>query len=265
MKRRTFLQQAGVLLAGATAVTAAEGESAQRQGEVSRNRRPTVLLTSAKSDLGEALLDTLGGGFQTRSANGPFFRDDAGRLERLLDGVDAIVHVARPTEGDSGADLLDRRMRGAYDLLAAAAAGGVELVVYLSSLRLVTGYDARYQVDEDWQPVPTTDPEQLSHYLAECVCREFARERKLRAIVLRLGEIVQGEPPRSSASDPPWVSRADAVQAVRLAIEAHFGPRSAGLRAWNVLHIAADVPGGRFPITRANRTLGYRPQLGPQA
>jgi nucleoside-diphosphate-sugar epimerase len=137
--------------------------------------------------------------------------------------------------------------------------------VYLSSLRLLAGYDPSYRVDEDWQPVPATDPEQLSHYLAECVCREFARERELRVIVLRLGKIVQGDPPRGSESDQPWVSQADAVQAARLALEAHFGPRSAGMQAWNVLHIAADVPGGRFPTTRAGRMLGYRPQPGPHA
>lgn len=265
MKRRTFLQQAGVLLAGATTAVAAEEEPAQPQGDSPENGRPTVLLTAAESDLGEALTDALRNGFQTRPANGPLVRDDAGSLERLLDGVNAVVYFAPPAEGGAGAELLDRRMRGAYDLLTVAAASGVELVVYLSSLRLVAGYDPNYQVDEDWQPVPGTDPEQLSHYLAEYVCREFARERKLRVIVLRLGEIVHGEPPRGRAADLPWVSQADAVQAVRLALEAHFGARGAGMRPWNVLHIAADVRGGRFPTTRAGRMLGYRPQPGPHA
>lgn len=265
MKRRTFLQQAGVLLTGATTAAAVEGAQPQEKAGTPDHYRPDVLVTSPETDLGRALTDALGAEYRIREAGATRFRDEAGRLERAIEGVNAIVHVARFAEEVAGAELLDCRARETYDLLTAAAAQGVELVVYLSSLQIMAGYDSGFQVAEDWCPVPAADAGQLAHYLAERVCCEFARERKLRAVVLRLGEVVRGEPASRRSFDPPWVDRADVVQAVRLTLDAHFRRRGAGLLAWNVLHVAADVPGGRFPVTRAKRVLGYSPQSGPSA
>ncbi len=263
MKRRTFLQQAGAMLTGTTVAAAAEGDQPQPQGTAPQALRRTVLLTSHESEFGKALAAALSNQYTLRLADRPLFRDEDGTLERLLDGVGAIVHLSQPAEAESGSEWLDRRGRGTYDLLTAASAKGVGLVVYLSSLDIMAGYDPSFQVAEDWRPVPTTEPDQLSHYLAECTCREFARERKLRTMVLRLGKVAGEEAPRASSDGDPWVARADAVEAVRLALEVHFGEGGAALPAWNVLHIAADVPGGRFPVTRAKRVLGYRPQSGP--
>ncbi|MDY0167323.1 MAG: NAD-dependent epimerase/dehydratase family protein [Thermoguttaceae bacterium] len=260
MKRRTFLQQAGVLLAGPAATAAAAEQKPQESGGPPTSRRPVVLLTSPESDLSRALAAALGEQFHIRTADGPLFRDETGRLDRMLGGVNAVVHVAQPAAAETGAELLDQRTRGTYDLLTVAVAKGVELFVYLGSLDVMGGYDPSFQVAEDWRPVPTSDIGQLSHYMAECVCREFARERKLRAIVLRLGAITQEAAARGHSGDVPRVDQADAVQAVRLALEAHFTRQGAGLQAWNVLHVAADVPDGRFPVTRARRVLGYRPQ-----
>lgn len=264
MKRRTFLQQAGVLLTSATTVAAAQAEEPQGRPGTPDGHRPTILLTAAETGLGRALAASLGTGYHIRTVGEPLFRDETGRLDRLFDGVNAIVHAAQPDEDTNGSERLDRQVRGTYDLLTVAAPKGVELVVYLSSLQIMAGYDPVFQVAEDWRPVPTSDAGQLAHYLAECVCREFAREGKLRAVVLRLGEVLRGDAVRGRAGDLPWVDQADAVEAVRLALEGHFAG-GAGLRTWNVLHVAADVPGGRFPVTRAKRVLGYRPQFGPPA
>ena len=264
MKRRCFLQQAGAMLTGATAAAAVDERGLLQHDTAPNDRRPTVLLTSPESELGQALADALGEPFDIRPAGGPLFRDENGALERLLQGVRAVIHVAQPDAAVAGGALIDRRGRGTYDLLTTAAAKGVELVVYLSSLRIMAGYDPSFQVAEDWRPVPNSDPDQLSHYLAECTCREFAREGKVRAVVLRLAEVVRDAAQREDGFEPPWVAQADAVQAVRRTLEVHFNVDAAALRAWNVLHIAADVPGGRFPVTRAKRVLGYRPRFNPQ-
>lgn len=263
MKRRTFLQQAGAVLTGTTVAAAAEGEQPHPKGKTQQTQRPTVVLTSPESRLGKALAAALGKQYTLRLADGPLFRDENGALERLLEDVDAIVHLSQPADAERASDLLDRRGRGTYDLLTVAAAKGVGLVVYLSSLEIMAGYDPSFQVAEDWRPVPTPQPEQLSHYLAECACREFARERKLRAIVLRLGEVVPVEALHANPAEPPWVAQTDAVAAVRLALETQLGESGAAMPSWNVLHIAADVPGGRFPVARAKRMLGYQPQVHP--
>ena len=157
MKRRTFLQQAGVLLAGATAAAADQGEESRQPNALPANRRPTVLVTSAGSAWGNRLADVLGERFPIRPAHGPLFRDKPDRLQRLLDGVSVIVHGMPPGEESGNAEPIDQRARGTYDVLTVAAAKGVELVVYLSSLQMMAGYDPRFQVDEDWRPAPTTD------------------------------------------------------------------------------------------------------------
>jgi hypothetical protein len=53
---------------------------------------------------------------------------------------------------------------------------GVRGIVYLSSLRMMSGYDKSFQIGEGWRPLPTSASGGLSDYLGEFVCREFARE-----------------------------------------------------------------------------------------
>ena len=90
-------------------------------------------------------------------------------------------------------------MRSTYNLLLAAAQHGVKNIVYLSSLAIMTGYPEDLAVDEDWRPLAKGDSPGLAEYLGEVVCREFAREGKIHAVVLRLGNVVQGEGDRRAA------------------------------------------------------------------
>jgi len=264
MKRRRFLQQAGMAAVGVPVVA-----SAQAADTASDAKR--VLITSAHSHLARALAAGLRDKYRVSltspTAIGPTplpfteSRLDYGEATRsLVRGVAAIVHVAWPLPDASVVERIDGGTRSTYNLLRAAADEGVQAVVYLSSLDLLTRYDTGFAVDEDWQPRPTAEGGALSDYLGEFTCREFSREGKLRVTVLRLGHV---EPPWEPAlwpKDQPWVGESDVVQAVSLALAAQLAVPKPRLGPWSVFHISSDESQARFPAARAKRVLGYQSQ-----
>ncbi|GIV80180.1 MAG: hypothetical protein KatS3mg050_4574 [Litorilinea sp.] len=223
-----------------------------------------LLLTSASSELAQALADGLSDGHSLRLTDrtwvstpyefalSPLGHDASTNL--LVRGMDAIIHLVEPLPDDSDTSYLDFAMRGTYNLLTAAAEEGVKRAIYLGSLDVMAGYDPDYLVTERWRPVPTPAPRVLGRHLAEYVCREFAREHRLQVAVLRIGHPVRAEEVADAPFDPLWVDVADVVQAVSLALDA-------SLDLWTVLHIQADGPHSRFPIDEARRVLGFSPRV----
>ncbi|MEZ4637252.1 MAG: hypothetical protein R2873_20255 [Caldilineaceae bacterium] len=145
---------------------------------------------------------------------------------------------------------IDWLARGTYNLLMAAAAEDVRRVVYLSSLDLMTAYDADFAVDERWRPLPQPQPPTLTTYWASR-CAEFTREHKLSVAVLRLAEVTESDERIPSAA---WVDLRDVAQAVNLAL-------TADIDQWAVYHIASAAAGPRFSIGKAQSELGYAPQF----
>lgn len=96
---------------------------------------------------------------------------------------------------------LDTCTRGTYDLLCAACdtGGVVERVVVLSTLDVFGAYPEAFKIGPDWQPRPSTDPEQLGPHLTEFVAREFARSSPLAVVIARLGHL-------DDAAQRFWVS-----------------------------------------------------------
>lgn len=253
MKRRTFLQTTGLALAASPALAGEKPAS---------NAPPKLLITSADTPLAQAIATdvarafrvTLTSAVETQSQH-PFTKCDlfdATATAALVRGMSAIVHVAEPPPGTVGPALIDYRTRGTYGLLQAADREGVSHVVYLSSLEVMLGHEAAYQVTEDWRPRPAAEPEPLSHLLGEATCREFAREGKLRIAVLRLGHPAAGQ-------DPLRLEPRDAVHAVARALLTLAAPRPK-LEAWSVFHIVSELRNRRFPPTKARQLLEYRPQ-----
>lgn len=227
-----------------------------------------VLITSAQTDLARTVAAGLADDFSVRltaltpvETDLPFTASDlepGEAIDALVRHVQTIVHVGLGVTPDDEREQVDRWPRRTYHLLQAAAVQGVRRVVYLSSLDLVGGYDPRYRVDEDWRPRVEIGSGDLPLQLGEFCCREFARERKLQVIVLRLGHVVRADA-RTPPADPKWVDERDVVQAVRLAAAADSPFDGRGLQSWSVFHILSDLPDNRFPIERARRLLGYEP------
>ncbi len=231
-----------------------------------------VLTTQASSHLSLELARLLSSSHAIRltdrtevSTDLEFVRSDldhGASTNELVRGMDAIVHSGAVDPAASVSDQLDYQMRCTYNLLWAAAEEGVQRFVYLSSLRLMEGYDPGLAVTERWRPLPTPDVPVLCYHLGEMVCREFARERKINVLILRLGEIT-AESAAGSPVSPSALYMDDAVDAVGKALDAeHSG--------WlDIYHIQSAVPNGRHltgqPWWSADDvspplSLGYEPR-----
>lgn len=260
MERRSFLQSAGAaVVAGTTAFSRGAEPSAKPP-----DSQPIVLVTSAESPLGEALAAALASRCQVRRSNSAATSGDAApeamkRLDELLSGCEAVVCLAQPPAGADAGQRVDYCTRGVNQLLAAAVRQNVRLVIFLGSLEVVTGYDQRLQVDETFRPIPTTDANSLPPYLGEFVCREFAREGKIRCVSLRLGHLRDAAGDLPADVDPLTISLQDVTQAVERTLATALSPASR-LAAWEVFHIQSAPAGARFTTAKAQRILGYKPQ-----
>lgn len=277
MKRRSFLQRAGLLVAGGTGVLAAERRSAEAaEGEASERSPPpgrpkAVLLTTAECQLARVLARELGSRYRLRltgetGLRGDFqwmrtdLADDAA-ADALVRGMDAIVHLAQPPADAAAANRMDHRTRLTYNLLNAASRQHVRLLIYLSSLTVFAGCPKGFIIDGQWRPSPTSDAEPLSFHLGEFICREFAREASLRVIVLRLGTVIRAEEVQGRPHDPLWVDERDVCQAVSRSVDLGLDYESTGFGAWNVFHILSGSPPASFSAAKARDTLGYQPRF----
>ena len=206
-----------------------------------------VLVTSAASHLPHNLASAVSSKHAVRltdrqqlQSDLEFVRSDldhTAATNDLVRGMDAIVHSGEIDPADSVSDQLDYQMRCTYNLLRAATEEGVPRFIYLSSLRLMDGYDPDLAVTERWKTLPTTDPPILCYHLGEIVCREFAREGRINVVVLRLGEATAESSPEPSTSA---LFIDDAVDAIEKAL-------TAKLSGWlDIFHIQSAVPNARF-------------------
>lgn len=263
MQRRAFL--------GSSAVAAVAGASAATAQSTSGTAGPIrrILITSAEHRLASVLADSLSEAHEIRltslnavDSKHPFQQSDLGHEEptdKLVEGIDAIVHVAEPLPGDDMHQQIDHLTRRTYNLLLAAGKAGVQKVVYLSTLELLTAYDEKFVVDEQWRPRPALAGPSLPKHLGEYTCREFARIGVLPIVSLRLGKVVPASEMSGGSFDPLWVAEEDVAQAVRLAITKGSENTGSSLSRWTVLNISSGSGKARFDSNRAKRVLGYEP------
>ena len=276
MKRRDFLQQAGLVGMGSSTILAADGNTtvraAEQQIDEESKEEPitSVLITSTHSRVGQAVVSELDGQFRLRLtapvdafANHPFIPSDLGHDEstnELVRGMDAIVHVAEPPLNSDQSARIDYQTRCTYNLLLAAATEGVRKVIYLSSLEVMMGYDDDFEVTEVWRPLISSNPGMLSNYLGEFTCREFAHELKMPIIVLRLGKVVRADEVKDKPFDPMWVDERDVAHAVSKALDLWPTDDSQNRSQWTIFHIQSGSPRDAFISQKAESQLGYTPQ-----
>lgn len=222
-----------------------------------------ILVTNASAQLSQYVATSLSDKHSVRlsdrsdvSTDLEFVRSELGHDEStndLVRGMDAIIHSGEVEPGASVSEQLDVAMRCTYNLLWAASEEKVPTIIFLSSLLIFDRHEWGMVVTERWRPAPSKYAPVLSHHLGEYVCKEFARERKLNVVCLRLGEFSPAEN-RPDAWNPSslGVYPVDVAQAVEKAL-------AAGLSGWNVFHIQSDVPRKRYLTTAAENTLGFAP------
>ena len=229
-----------------------------------------ILITNSGSRLSQELAAALSGSHEVTmtgpaetSSSTSFIRSDLGHDEgtnSLVRGMDAIVHSGETHPGASVSDRLDAAMRCTYNLLLAAGQERVPRFVFLSSLGLLDQYDEGLAVTERWRSRPTTEPAQLCYHLGEFVCREFARERQITVVCLRLGDLAWPTAGGGRTSSQALLLK-DAIQAVEQAVSVQIVP-SGGMtiaRTWNVFHVQSEAPDARYLTGTAQEVLGYAP------
>jgi nucleoside-diphosphate-sugar epimerase len=271
MKRRSFLCQAGLAIAGGATASGTDATAAQSDAlpPPTEDEARAVLVTSAGSNLCHFVAEQLSDSWQVRVTGPagtktpfPFKASNLSHedsLSTLVAGVDAVVHLALPPPATRGTALIDFRTRQTYNLLREATRQGVRTVVYLSSLAIMMGYDKRLMITEDYQPQPTPEAEMLSHYLGEFTCREFARAGELDVVVLRLGGLAPSERTSPRVAGLPQTRVADAANAIASVLERAEDDKRSGLAPWSVIHIHSAAQSTRFPLTKARRLLDFRP------
>ncbi|WP_327004891.1 NAD(P)-dependent oxidoreductase [Dactylosporangium sp. NBC_01737] len=203
-----------------------------------------ILVTGAGGMLGQAVVARLradGHGVRAHDRTPPpagpaddvvvgDLRDPAG-LDRLLAGVDAVVHAAAiPAPVDD--DVFDNNVGSTYRVLEAAGALGVHRIVFVSSLSAVglawSGRGAaplRVPVTED-HPYVGDDPYGLSKQVGELVTATVSNRFGIPAVSLRFPFIGTGERLRHHLAHVQadlagsrgglwsWIDTRDAVDAV---------------------------------------------------
>ena len=232
-----------------------------------------ILITGAAGELAQALASHLSENHQIRltdmvdvATDFEFVRCELNHDEatnELVRGMDSIIHLAElpPDYSDESLDLdnltIDFLTRCTYNLLWAGVEENVKKAIYGSTLKLFDKYDDDLTVNENWRPLPSTDPYVLGKHLGEFTCKEFARTSQIQITCLRFGKIVRVDDVKDQPYDPAWIEIRDLVHAFECAL----GEKSAGLnREWSVFHIEADAPDADYPpARRARSTIGYNP------
>lgn len=174
---------------------------------------------------------------------------DPALLDRVMAGVDAVVHLAAIPDEAPFEVILASHVQATYEVLDAARRAGVRRVVYASSNHAV-GFTPRAPlVGVGIRPRPDTFYG-VGKVAAEALCSLYADRYGLQVAALRIGSFL--ERPLSRRHLSTWLSPSDLVAltlACLTAPELHYAVVygiSANTRAWWDLE-----PG---------RALGYEPQ-----
>jgi len=189
----------------------------------------------------------------------PFIQTDVtvpDQVLRACEGVDAAINLTVFREETQKA--FDVNVRGAYNVLHAAAKQGVRRVVHSGPTphagRCPGDYANDFGVTEDCPPRPGADRYLLTKFLAEEICRSFALQRRLSVVCIRL--YVFSQDARARFVLPETVHEDDLAVAFRLAVEVQDLPSR-----FEIFQIYCDNPTGRAPIDKAKRLLGFAPRV----
>ena len=186
-------------------------------------------------------------------------------IDRALDGVGAIAHLAWPT-GELRGPPSERRdlglgARATYQLLQSAVERGVERFVFQSTLNVTYPSWDDWRITEEELARPGVGSYALGKTLAEEACRSFARAHPIDIAVFRVGGVFTLEETGHEAASPEQhyvpsscVERRDIAQAYHLALTRPLPSR------FEIFHLFHDRPGERFSIEKAKRVLGFIPR-----
>jgi nucleoside-diphosphate-sugar epimerase len=229
--------------------------------------RDHVLLLCDKRPLAEIVAD---GAPQSRGAPVPRLLGpphemsqvdvtDYSEVLQATRGMDAVINmtVIRPDPVQA----FRVNTLGAYNVIRAAVECGIRRVVQTGpqqvTNRMPGGYWADADLSSDVPPRPGVGLYFISKFLGQEIMRVFAQEHDLEVPTLVFGPFTNPDDcePDQFGGYPFLVSWADAAEAVRGALRAPSFPRP-----FEIFHILADLPHGKYRNERAKRLLHWQPR-----
>jgi uronate dehydrogenase len=175
---------------------------------------------------------------------------DPDAVTRVIDGVDAVVHLGGIPDEASFSELLGPNIQGTFNLFDAARRAGVTRIVYASSNHASGFYSAADRLTG--QEVPRPDSLYgVTKVFGEAVGRLYADKFGLQVISVRIGSF-EREP-----SEPrhlhTWLSHDDAIRLFKSCLTAK------SIDYLTIYGVSANTHTW-WPLGDAARTLGYEPQ-----
>jgi nucleoside-diphosphate-sugar epimerase len=199
--------------------------------------------------------------------------EDAEAVQRAVEGMDVVVHLAAEPNGDAGWErVLPSNIVGGYNIFEACRLAGVKRLVYASTIQVITGYlrDEPYsslmsgRLDDvppgTWQPIRADQaPRPVNLYGAskvfgEMLAHVFAYSKGLPCLCVRIGWVVAEDRPPARSGYYIWCSRRDMAQLFERCVEA-----PAGL-SFGIFFGMSDNAHNVADIGPARTLLGYAPQ-----
>ncbi|MDE0591862.1 MAG: NAD-dependent epimerase/dehydratase family protein [Dehalococcoidia bacterium] len=217
-----------------------------------------MLITSAASATAQIIIGALGGSHTLRltdlpnNASGDVIANELGHeseTDELLAGIDAVVNIGYEGQSGSNTHLMDYHTRRMYNLLQAASDADVKRYINISTLKLFQDHEENLVVTEKWRSdPPAEDIDLLVAHMAEYVCKEFARDRLIQVVNLRLGwPFVGDSSPR--ADDTAAISHDMIGESITAALTTQE------LIQWQDIHVQSPVDHQRFITKTAARLL----------
>lgn len=162
---------------------------------------------------------------------------DAVGVERAVQGMAVVVHLAADPGGGDWESLLHSNIIGAYHIFEACRKAGVERIVAASTIQVSTGHRQqepyRAIAEGRYQDVPADFPRITSEIAAEprnlyasskvwneSLARTYAHSHGMSCVCIRIGWVVaEDRPPHARAADI-WCSQRDIAQLIERCIDA---------------------------------------------
>ena len=222
-----------------------------------------VLITGAAGGIGRALRETLCGAYPVlrlsdRVALAPA-RDgeevdqtelaDFAAVERMVEGVDAIIHLGGISGENEWPVILEGNIIGLYHVFEAARRAGVTRIVFATSNHAVGFYPRSQTIDH--RVVPRPDSRYgVSKAFGEALGSLYSDKYGIGVLCTRIGNF--GERPIDKRRLSIWISPRDYTQLARIGLE-HPDIR------YEIVYGVSNNRRSWYDNSNATR-LGYRPQ-----
>ena len=189
-----------------------------------------VLITGAAGGIGRSLRETLRGVYpilrlSDRVALAPA-RDgeevdraelsDLTAVERMVAGVDGIIHLGGISGENSWPVILEGNIVGLYNVFEAARRAGVKRIVFATSNHAVGFYPRAETIDH--RVVPRPDSRYgVSKAFGEALASLYSDKHGIGVLCTRIGNF--GEKPIDKRRLSIWISPRDYTQLVRIGLE----------------------------------------------